>query len=84
MNAFIIFVDFATYIQNKVNVLAEDQMKTYYLYLYLSSFIFYVVAIYFGFLSYKEFKGIAYDIMNATNNDSIFGSPNFQDFQSGE
>ena len=43
--------------------------------------VFYVVSIYFALLSYREFKGIAYDILLATYNHeasaiSLYNTPN--------
>ena len=59
-------------IQQNVELLANDPINTLILVDFGLSFILYVVSIYFAFQTYKEFKGIALDIIKASSSDYGF------------
>ncbi|EWS71243.1 transmembrane protein, putative (macronuclear) [Tetrahymena thermophila SB210] len=81
MNGLFIIINLATKIQDGIVITDfQDQYQKIYIILSSISFVFYIVSIYFAFQAYKEFKGIAYDILVATQNHeqsilSQFNSP---------
>ena len=76
MNFFYLIVYFGTSVQNKRKILNNDFDNFYFLMVSLVSVFLYVISIYFAFLSYKEFKGIAFDIINASYSDQGFSLNN--------
>lgn len=61
-------VFFGTCIQNKTDVFAENSKITFYVILVSFATIFYIVAIYFSFQAYKEFKALAQEGLLVPNN----------------
>ena len=66
-------------IQQNVNLLTFDTTNLVILIDSFLSFIIYVVSIYYAFQAYKEFKGIALDVIKASSSDYGFSMTHHTD-----
>jgi hypothetical protein len=71
LNWVLLALDLAKDCQEQINLFAGIMEFNIFLTLMFSSTVFYLISSYFAFQSYKEFKGIAYDMMVATHEMSL-------------